>query len=152
MWRSGPCSSLPSTLMWSRSMSALVPNSVMIWPLTVTRPWAISSSTLRREAMPAAAMIFCRRSSGKDLTTFTFRCNLAGGLFVGAGVLRIGRDSRFGHILGDLGFVLRHLFYATILRHFGNSRGIGDSGILGREQIVLLVSAKFFELFNAGKL
>src|SRR6185437_5837410 len=62
MWRSAPRSSLPSTLMWSRCGSALLPSSVITWPFTVTRPCAISSSALRREEIPAAAMIFCRRS------------------------------------------------------------------------------------------
>ena len=32
-------------------------------PFTLTRPCAISSSALRREAIPAAAMIFCNRSA-----------------------------------------------------------------------------------------
>jgi hypothetical protein len=32
-------------------------------PLTVTRPSSMSFSAARREAMPAAAMIFCSRTS-----------------------------------------------------------------------------------------
>src|SRR5260221_10616845 len=48
--------------MWSVSASALVPSSVTVCPLTETTPEVINSSALRREAMPAAAMIFCNRS------------------------------------------------------------------------------------------
>jgi hypothetical protein len=33
-------------------------------PFTETAPELISFSALRREAIPAAAMIFCRRSEG----------------------------------------------------------------------------------------
>src|SRR6266567_2968047 len=50
-------------------MSALVPSSVMIWPFTDMAPELISFSAVRREAIPAAAMIFCKRSAdmlGKD--------------------------------------------------------------------------------------
>src|SRR5579864_919747 len=64
MWRSAPCNSLPFTRMWSRSGSALLPSSVTICPLTDTTPELISSSALRRDAIPAAAMIFCKRSAG----------------------------------------------------------------------------------------
>src|SRR5437773_11977113 len=58
--------------MWSRSRSALVPSSVTTCPLTETAPPMISFSAARREAIPAAAMIFCRRSEdimGKDYQT-----------------------------------------------------------------------------------
>src|SRR5512146_1633469 len=50
--------------MLSRCGSALLPNSLTISPFTDTRPWVINSSAWRREAMPAAAMIFCSRSCG----------------------------------------------------------------------------------------
>src|SRR5271166_4599212 len=50
--------------MWSVSGSALLPNSVTTVPFTFTWPALINSSALRREAIPAAAMIFCRRSAG----------------------------------------------------------------------------------------
>src|SRR5216684_6817263 len=56
-------SSFPETLMWSRVSSALVPSSVTVCPLTVTWPEEISSSAWRREATPARAIIFWRRSS-----------------------------------------------------------------------------------------
>src|SRR5579859_5913456 len=46
--------------------SAFVPSSVTVFPLTATRPVVISSSALRREQIPAAAMIFCRRSKGSS--------------------------------------------------------------------------------------
>src|SRR6185437_13935556 len=36
----------------------------MVVPLTCTWPEVINSSALRREAIPAAAIIFCRRSAG----------------------------------------------------------------------------------------
>src|SRR5208282_6824969 len=49
--------------MWSRDSSAFVPSSVTTRPFTVTRPETIISSARRREARPARAMIFCRRSS-----------------------------------------------------------------------------------------
>src|SRR5208283_4951277 len=52
--------------MVSVSGSALVPCSVTIWPLRVTRPAAMISSALRREAMPAAARIFWRRRGMVD--------------------------------------------------------------------------------------
>jgi hypothetical protein len=50
--------SLPLTLMWSLSGSALDPNSFTTAPLTVTLPDEMSSSACLREAMPAAAMSF----------------------------------------------------------------------------------------------
>src|SRR5271163_1666351 len=50
--------------MWSVSGSALLPSSVTTVPFTFTWPALISSSALRRDAMPAAAMIFCSRSAG----------------------------------------------------------------------------------------
>src|SRR3954468_1282849 len=49
--------------MSSASGSARVPSSVIVVPLTVTRPCWISVSAVRREAMPAADKIFCRRSA-----------------------------------------------------------------------------------------
>src|SRR5688572_2797870 len=55
--------SLPFTLMWSFSGSALVPSSLTTAPLTVTLPATISSSACLREATPAAAISFCRRCS-----------------------------------------------------------------------------------------
>jgi hypothetical protein len=39
-------------------------------PLIVTRPWRIISSAARREAIPAWAMSFCRRSSGMFVCHF----------------------------------------------------------------------------------
>jgi hypothetical protein len=53
----------PRTLMWSRAGSAFVPNSRTTSPLTVTSPASINSSAWRRDASPAAAINFCRRSS-----------------------------------------------------------------------------------------
>src|SRR5438067_4718247 len=50
--------------MWSVSGSALEPSSLTICPLTATWPEVMSSSALRRDATPAAAIIFCRRSEG----------------------------------------------------------------------------------------
>src|SRR5580693_2543254 len=50
--------------MWSTSGSALLPSSVTTVPFTFTWPALMSSSALRRDAMPAAAIIFCRRSAG----------------------------------------------------------------------------------------
>src|ERR1700730_2283322 len=47
----------------SRSGSALVPSSVTTSPFRVTRCAVISSSALRRDAIPDAAIIFCNRSS-----------------------------------------------------------------------------------------
>src|SRR5271157_566633 len=51
----------PSTQITSDCGSAFVPCSVTTWPFRVTRPAAMISSALRREAMPAAARIFWRR-------------------------------------------------------------------------------------------
>src|SRR4029077_5520142 len=50
----------------SRSGSALVPSSVTTSPFSVTRCAVISSSALRRDATPDAAIIFCNRSRGMD--------------------------------------------------------------------------------------
>ena len=41
----------------------LVPSSVTVRPLRLTRPWRISSSAARREAIPAAESSFCNRST-----------------------------------------------------------------------------------------
>src|SRR5215217_7631875 len=49
--------------MWSRAGSAFVPCSRTTSPLTVTSPASINSSAWRRDASPAAAINFCRRSS-----------------------------------------------------------------------------------------
>src|ERR1041384_3320285 len=51
----------PSTRMSSVAGSAFVPISVTAWPLTVTRPSAMSFSAARRDARPACEMIFWRR-------------------------------------------------------------------------------------------
>src|SRR4026209_1736650 len=77
MWtrRLGPCRSLPSTRMWSRSRSALLPSSVTGVPLTTTRLSRISSSAFRREARPARERIFCRRSSA--ISSLVGRCRRA---------------------------------------------------------------------------
>src|SRR5688572_22606526 len=48
--------------MWSRSGSTLWPVSLTTLPLTVTLPAAIISSASRRDATPAAASTFCKRS------------------------------------------------------------------------------------------
>src|SRR5579872_28359 len=64
MWCLGARSSLLSTLMLSRSRSALEPSSVMVAPFTDTRPAWINSSAFLRLAMPACERIFCNRSSG----------------------------------------------------------------------------------------
>src|SRR5215467_13656233 len=108
MWRSGPRNSLPSTFTWSVERSALLPSSVTVWPFTLTRPWVISSSALRREAMPAAAMIFCRRSAATSASR-ALGGNLSRGLLVDLAVLRIGRDGWLGYILRDFGLIFGHL-------------------------------------------
>src|SRR5688500_5809618 len=48
--------------MSSTSGSAFVPSSLTVAPLTWTRPSSMSFSAARREAMPAAEMIFCNRT------------------------------------------------------------------------------------------
>src|SRR5688572_5971823 len=48
--------------MSSRAALARVPSSRTVTPLTVTRPWTMSSSDRRREAMPARDRIFWSRS------------------------------------------------------------------------------------------
>src|SRR5579872_2565844 len=48
--------------MTSSAGSALVPNSRTTLPFSSTWPSEISSSALRREATPACARIFCKRS------------------------------------------------------------------------------------------
>ena len=56
---------LPSTVMRAFLGSTLVPSSVTSLPLTRTLPAVITFSASRREATPAAAKIFCKRSSIK---------------------------------------------------------------------------------------
>ena len=56
----------------STSGSALEPSSVTVWPFTETSPEVINSSALRREEMPAAAMIFWRRSAGIETRGLRF--------------------------------------------------------------------------------
>src|SRR3990172_5117662 len=56
----------PSTARTSRSGSAVAPWVVTVWPLTVTRPSAISRSLARREASPASARILLSRFSTDD--------------------------------------------------------------------------------------
>lgn len=53
---------LPSTRTVSALRSAFDPSSLTTTPLTLTRPACISSSALRREVIPARAMIFWSRS------------------------------------------------------------------------------------------
>ena len=48
----------PSTLISSAAGSAFDPSSVTVLPLTVTRPWVMSVSAVRRDATPAAERIF----------------------------------------------------------------------------------------------
>src|ERR1051326_1156971 len=136
--------------MWSVSRSALLPSSVTVWPFTVTRPCVISSSALRREETPAAAMIFCNRSAA-TLTSGALSGNLFGGLLVGLIVPRIRRDCRFGDVLRDLGLVLRHLLNSAIL--IRSSGCIGNCILPGLEQLVLqLARGQLLELFQAGQL
>jgi hypothetical protein len=53
--------------------------------LTVTRPWRINSSALRREATPARARNFCRRSSEScDNWTLILRAGIV--LILGVGL------------------------------------------------------------------
>ena len=49
---------LPSTSTSSPS-STCTPISLTMLPLTLTRPWAMISSHLRRDATPHSAMYFC---------------------------------------------------------------------------------------------
>src|SRR5580692_3305084 len=71
----------------SLSGSAFVPCSVTTFPLRVTRPAAMISSALRREAMPDAAMIFCSLSAGMVLGALLFLKGLllSGFFFAGHG-------------------------------------------------------------------
>src|SRR5262245_36260281 len=101
--------------MWSEERSALLPSSVTVCPFTLTRPCVINSSALRREAIPAAAMIFCRRSAGTSASR-AFRCDLASYLFVRFIMPRVGGDGRLGHVLGNLSPVFSHLFHAAVFR------------------------------------
>src|SRR5437867_12064364 len=77
--------SLPSTLMWSRFGSALVPSAVTFRPFSVTSPSRIRTSALRRVAMPAAEIIFCSLSwflmSGSELIAGHLCEFLQGGQF-----------------------------------------------------------------------
>src|SRR5699024_7508907 len=53
---------MPSTKITSCNGSTRVPNAVTTSSLTSTRPSVIRSSATRREAIPAAAITFCKRS------------------------------------------------------------------------------------------
>src|SRR5690242_19683219 len=94
--------------MWSRSGSAFEPSSVTSCPLTSTWPLEISCSALRREVTPAAAMIFCNRSSvicDSDCRTYkkgTQKLNLA----LGSGVDRSGEEKRPQSIVKELLIVI----------------------------------------------
>src|SRR6185436_9828887 len=65
---SGEPSLRPSTRMVSVPMRARLPSWVTTRPLTVTLPSRIHTSTWRREANPAAAMIFCNLSPSAGWT------------------------------------------------------------------------------------
>src|ERR1700733_11328013 len=54
----------PSTATWSWSGSILLPSRRTGWPFTETRPSKIIRSPARREATPASARNFCRRTMG----------------------------------------------------------------------------------------
>src|SRR5260370_38236509 len=98
--------------MWSVSASALLPNAVTTVPLTFTWPARIRSSCLRREAIPAAAIIFCRRSAG--MATSNLACDQGrlfflsglGNLFLGGS----GLNGGFGFTLGKIGIARRRIF------------------------------------------
>src|SRR5882757_2253067 len=120
--------------MWSVSGSALVPNAVTTVPLTFTWPALISSSALRREAIPAAAIIFCRRSVGMAASNLAcdqgrlFFLRGFGNLFRGG----IGLNRGFGFTFGMIGIIRRRVF--------------------GRHQLSLeRFRYQLFELFHAGK-
>src|SRR5688572_4481891 len=80
--------------MSSVSASALVPSSVTVLPLTVTRPCSIRVSAVRREAIPAADRIFCSRSAIALVNVFYF-------VFFGGG--------RFAHPHGVRGLPCRRV-------------------------------------------
>src|ERR1700722_6836131 len=58
---------LPAASTLSVARSALVPSSVTTLPFTRTWPLRMSCSAWRREAMPARAICFWRRSLGMDI-------------------------------------------------------------------------------------
>ena len=60
------CRRMPSTCTVSRSGSMRTPGSTTREPLTSTRPPAIISSQTRRDATPALAMTFCRRTPSRS--------------------------------------------------------------------------------------
>jgi hypothetical protein len=92
--RSLASTSLPAASIRSSLASALEPSSVMTWPLTRTCPLRMSCSAWRREAMPARAIIFCKRSS-----IFLVRC-CALSIVNGFGENRTVKE-RFGRSLAD---------------------------------------------------
>src|SRR5579863_6899729 len=59
--------SLPAASTLSVARSALVPSSVTTLPFTRTWPLRMSCSAWRREAIPARAISFCKRSRGMKL-------------------------------------------------------------------------------------
>src|SRR5262245_19885153 len=42
--------------------STVLPNVVIFLPLTITRPWTMRASALRRDVTPACTMTFCNRT------------------------------------------------------------------------------------------
>src|SRR4051812_5242499 len=112
--------------MWSVAGSALAPSCVMVWPFTVTRPEVINSSALRREAMPAAAMIFCKRSWAMALLarfgSRLFGSCLFGSLFGRFGYIRHARRISYRRVLEKriLLVALRHLLELFHAREFSD--------------------------------
>src|SRR5664279_1073527 len=137
--------------MWSSSISALLPSSVTICPLTDTRPLVISSSALRREAIPAAAMIFCSRSAGMRLRLLRRTSGFGfGGVGSVGGHCTVAYE---GVGIGAFRNSLGHRFRFICLRNFECMLGAGPSFFRsGRGEQVSLRIAQLFEFLHAGQL
>src|SRR5664279_3738954 len=134
--------------MWSSSISALLPSSVTICPLTDTRPLVISSSALRREAIPAAAMIFCSRSAGMRLRLLR---RTSGFGFGGVGSVGGHRGVAYeevgiGVFRNSLGHRFRFIYFRNFECTLGARFGFFRSG---RGEQVSLRIAQLLELFHA---
>src|SRR5947209_16691425 len=106
--------------MWSCSGSALLPSSVTIVPFTETAPEVISFSALRREAIPAAAMIFWRRSEGMLRKDYQ------------ENVLRLLGHRQLLRNLFDCWYGQNRSVGALVFQHLHGDVCLIDSAVLGR--------------------
>src|SRR5512133_4072695 len=89
------------------SGSTFAPSSLTTWPFTVTRPAVISSSQARREAMPAAASTFCKRSSDMSQLYLGTRPGRQRRTCQGIAI-KCQQQAADGSIIGERGLWVKH--------------------------------------------